>query len=84
MMGRLFNEISDPARVAALKKAVEALEKHGFSWNDRYIATMEPGHKVNVRLAGVAGEQFMARTETEKSMNSSAVICRRTRRGLRR
>ncbi len=64
MMSRLFNEISDPARVAALKKAIEGLEKHGLSWNDRYIATMEPGHKVDVRLAGVAGEQFMARTET--------------------
>jgi cell filamentation protein len=64
MMSRLFNEISNPARVAALKKAIAGLEKHGFSWNDRYIATMEPGHKVDVRLAGVAGEQFMARTET--------------------
>ena len=64
VMSRLFNEISDPARVAALKKAIAGLEKHGFSWNDRYIATMEPGHKVDVRLAGVAGEQFMARTET--------------------
>jgi hypothetical protein len=27
-----------------------------YRWN--------PGHKVDVRLAGVAGEQFMARTET--------------------
>jgi len=42
MMSRLFNEISNPARVAALKKAIAGLEKHGFSWNDRYIATMEP------------------------------------------
>ena len=64
MMSRLFHEIGDPARVAALKKAIEGLEKHGFSWNDRYIATMEPGHKVDVQLAGTAGEQFMARTET--------------------
>jgi cell filamentation protein len=64
MMSRLLNEISDPARVAALKKAIEGLERHQFSWNDRYIATMEPGYKVDVRFAGVAGEQFMARTET--------------------
>jgi len=63
MMQRLFKEISDPVRVIALNKAIEALEKHGFSWNDRSIATMEPGHKVDVKLAGVAGEQFMARTK---------------------
>ena len=64
VMSRLFNEISNPAHVAALKKAIAGLEKHGFPWNDRYIATLEPGHQVDVRLAGVAGEQFMARTET--------------------
>jgi cell filamentation protein len=40
------------------------LEKHAFAWNNHYIATTEPGHKVDVRLAGVAGEQFMARTKT--------------------
>lgn len=64
MMQRLFREISDPARVAGLSKAIESLERHRFPWNDRYIATMEPGHKVSVRLAGVAGDQFMARTQT--------------------
>ena len=51
MMGRLFNEISDPSRVAALKKAIEGLEKHQFSWNDCYIATMEPGHKVGLPVS---------------------------------
>jgi cell filamentation protein len=64
MMQRLFNEISDPVRVAALSKAIGSLEQHGFAWNNHYIATTEPGHKVDVRLAGVAGEQFMARTKT--------------------
>jgi cell filamentation protein len=64
IMRRLFTEISDPERVAALSKAIGALEQHGFPWNDRYIATAEPGHKVDVRLAGVAGHQFMARTKT--------------------
>ncbi len=64
IMRRLFKEISDPERVAALSKAIASLEQHGFPWNDRYIATAEPGHKVNVRLAGVAGDQFMARTKT--------------------
>jgi cell filamentation protein len=64
MMRRLFGEISDPLRVAALTQAIAALAQHGFAWNDRYIATVEPGHKVEVRLAGIAGDQFMARTVT--------------------
>jgi cell filamentation protein len=64
MMRRLFVEISDPVRVAALRKAIASLDQHGFAWNDRYIATAEPGHKVDVRLAGTAGDQFMARTQT--------------------
>ena len=64
IMSRLFNEISDPARVAALSKAIGSLEQHGFAWNNHYIATTEPGHKVDVRLAGIAGDQFMARTKT--------------------
>lgn len=65
MMRRMFNEISDPARVAALARAIEALDQHGFAWNDSYIATAEPGRTVEVVLAGVAGGHFMARTATE-------------------
>jgi hypothetical protein len=62
VMQRLFN---DQQAVAALTKAIDALDQHGFAWNNHYIATAEPGHKVgNLRLAGVAGEQFMARTKT--------------------
>src|SRR5208283_719578 len=62
MLRRMFNEISDRARVAALDKAIDALNANAFPWNDAYIATAEPGHKVEVIMAGVAGEQFMART----------------------
>jgi len=43
---------------------VFTLEQHCFAWNGRYIATAEPGHKVDVRPAGVAGDQFLARTQT--------------------
>ncbi|MFN7921954.1 MAG: Fic family protein [Bryobacteraceae bacterium] len=64
MMRRLFREIADPIRVAALDKAITALKEHRFPWNDRYIATTEPGHRVDVRLAGVAGDQFMSITRT--------------------
>jgi cell filamentation protein len=64
MMQRLFNEISNPVRVAALNKAIASLNRHNFDWNNHYIATTEPSHEVAVRLAGVAGDQFMARTKT--------------------
>ena len=64
MMRRLFREISDPVRVSALNKAITALQQHGFAWNDRYIATAEPGIKIDARLAGIAGDQFMAHTPT--------------------
>jgi cell filamentation protein len=64
MMQRLFNEISNPLRVAALNKAIASLSRHNFDWNNHYIATTEPSHEVDVRLAGVAGDQFMARTKT--------------------
>jgi cell filamentation protein len=63
-MRRMFVEIINPVRIAALDKAIEALRKHKFPWNDTYIATTEPGHKVEVTMAGVAGEQFMARTKS--------------------
>jgi cell filamentation protein len=65
MMQRLFQEISDPVRVAALGKAITALDRLGFPWNDHYLATAEPGHSVAVTMAGVAGDQFMARTATD-------------------
>jgi cell filamentation protein len=64
MMRRMFDEISDPARVAALKKALDDLSRHDFPWNDRYVATAEPGHRVEAVMAGIAGGQFMARTES--------------------
>ena len=40
MMPRLFNEISDPVRVAALEQAIGSLSRNGFAWNDHYIATL--------------------------------------------
>jgi cell filamentation protein len=62
MMRRLFDEISTPSRVAALTPAINFLEGQGFPWNDRYVATMEPGFPVDVTFAGGVGEHFMART----------------------
>jgi cell filamentation protein len=65
MMRRLFNEISDTARVAALRQAIDFLGQQRFPWNDRYVATTEPGHEVELTLAGVAGAHFMGRTSSQ-------------------
>ena len=64
MMRRLFNEISDPSRTAALRQAIEFFEAQRFPWNDRYIATTEPGHQVELTMAGIAGDHFMGRTHS--------------------
>jgi cell filamentation protein len=72
MMRRVFDEISNPQRVAAMREAIEALDRHGFPWNDRYIATMQPGHRVEVTMAGMAGEHFMARTGDEILIGKTA------------
>ena len=64
-MRRMFREISDPVRVEALRKALDNMRALRFPIQDRYIATAEPGHRVEVTLAGIAGDQFMARTSTE-------------------
>jgi len=65
MMRRLFDEISDPARVALLRESIGMLEKLEFKWNDHYVATIAPGHSVNLVFAGIAGDQFMARTQSD-------------------
>jgi cell filamentation protein len=72
MMRRMFDEISHPRRVAAVRAAIDALDHHGFAWNDHYVGTMEPGHRVKVTLAGVAGEHFMARTGAEILIGNTA------------
>lgn len=65
MMRRMFDEISDPERVALLRDSIAALERLKFDWNNRYVATITPGHSVELVLVGVAGDQFMARTRSD-------------------
>jgi cell filamentation protein len=50
-----------------LRATIDALEQGKFDWNDRYLATMQPGHRVEVIMAGIArsGKHFMARTDSE-------------------
>jgi cell filamentation protein len=65
MMRRMFDEISDSGRAALLRESLSALDKLNVDWNDRYVATIAPGHTVELVLAGVAGNQFMARTASK-------------------
>ena len=63
MMRRMFDEISDPARVSLMTQSIEALERRNYNWNEQYVAALAPGHSVKLILAGVAGDQFMGRTD---------------------
>ena len=72
MMRRMFDEISDPARTALPRQSLASLDKLNFPWNDRYVATLEPGHPTELGLAGAAGDQFMGRTRTEILFGKSA------------
>jgi cell filamentation protein len=65
MMRRMFDEISDPERVTLLRQSIAALDKLKVDWNDRYVATIAPGPKVELVFAGIAGSQFMARTASK-------------------
>jgi hypothetical protein len=61
----MFDEISNPKRVEALRDAIDAFQQHGFQWNDQYVATVEPGHRVELTMAGGSGLHFMARTNSQ-------------------
>jgi cell filamentation protein len=64
-MRRLFADAIDPARQEALREVIDFFDRQQFPWNDRYIATVEPGHPVEVTFVGVAGDHFMARTGSQ-------------------
>jgi cell filamentation protein len=44
-MQRLFADAIDPARREALRAAIDSLDRQQFPWNERYIATVEPGRR---------------------------------------
>jgi len=62
-MRRMLDEISNPHRVAALTPAIAFLNSMKYPWNERYLATTEPGHAEAVTLVGMNGPHFMARTD---------------------
>lgn len=71
-MRRMFAEIADPARVAALDVAQQAIERggrpdgpHVAPWDHFYMATSEPGQTYRGRFIGAAGENFMMQARDE-------------------
>jgi cell filamentation protein, protein adenylyltransferase len=65
VMHRLFDEISNPNRVEILRTAEEQLDRQKYNWNERYIATVEPGYSVELTMVGIACDQFMAHTGSQ-------------------
>lgn len=49
-MRRLFQEISDPDRVALLAQAQDYLNREGVKWEEAYIATATPGREYEGRV----------------------------------
>lgn len=71
-MRRMFAEIADPVRVAALDVAQQAIERGGHPdgphvapWDHFYMATSEPGQTYSGRFIGAAGENFMMQARDE-------------------
>ena len=68
----LIDEISHPARAAALRLAIDALNQFGFDWHTYFLGTLESGQPVELTLAGVSRGQFMARTATSILIGQAA------------
>ncbi|RTM14614.1 MAG: hypothetical protein EKK33_05545 [Bradyrhizobiaceae bacterium] len=63
---RLFQEISDPRRVGALRKALKFLkDAHSVPWNDLYVATTTAGQRYAGVLVGTANEDYMMRVSED-------------------
>ena len=59
---RLFQEISDPRRVGALRKALKFLKaSNSVPWNDLYIATTTAGQSYAGVFVGMDGNDYMIR-----------------------
>lgn len=55
---RMIAESLDPERRAALEKFTAFLDRNGFDWNQRYIATTEPDREYNGKYGGADGVNF--------------------------
>jgi cell filamentation protein len=58
---RMFRELLDPVRSQALRAATRFLEAHRneTNWQDRYVATTEPGQSYTGTFVGAGGPNFM-------------------------
>jgi cell filamentation protein len=77
MMLRMFDEISTPERVSLLREGLIKLQNRLntdsqasgkpplLNLNEQYVATAAPGHQMELTLVGIAGNQFMARTQAQ-------------------
>jgi cell filamentation protein len=62
-MARMFAEVTDPARVEQLSKAIGFLDNHKnvLDWNNAYLATSTPGQTYSGQLVSRGGDDFMLR-----------------------
>jgi len=67
---RMLDEIANPSRSNILREGLMKLTNAAqkFGWknpNDAYVTTFTPGEIKTVTLAGIAGNQFMARSDNQ-------------------
>jgi cell filamentation protein len=59
---RLFEEITNPARVLMLKEAIGFMEKQDINWNQRYLATAFAGQEYEGVVAASSMQHFILMT----------------------
>jgi cell filamentation protein len=72
VMRRLFRDIIEPDRVAALLPVIRFLKENSQNFNDRYIAVIDRSRTYNLTLAGISGSHFMATTQSQILVGFSA------------
>jgi fido (protein-threonine AMPylation protein) len=73
-VARMFADIVDPERVAALYKITRFLQANDPNWNDRYIATTVEGQAYVGVFGGVSGDDFMMKVRDSRSWFASGKI----------
>lgn len=58
MMEYLMDEITDTERVQPVATLIRFLERNGYDWNERYIASTRPGQEYSGTFADQNGTNF--------------------------
>lgn len=59
-VARLFNEATDPLRIAEMKKAIGYLKSNiPATWNDQYVATTVEGQSYSGEVVAVGSTNFL-------------------------